>query len=244
MLLVSKKASLLWVCVTWEETLKWISPTILIFSIMTLIGKTWVKFFVLSHGQIRFPQMSITQQQSLSTQHNNNGRVPKLQATFVVVVSLAQKNYVRLGIRLARDFSWRRPFKIRFKKINEFMSTDRMSLRYIPPPPPPHCRSIPSTFSSKISGNLLTTTFRNETTVTLWKTPNDDLYRRLVLTRFCRTSDGDLIRGPEQSSVLVHFLRWLFFSWSKIFSFPFIKHAFSFNTVFNGFLKKKVMLLS
>jgi hypothetical protein len=35
--------------------------------------------------------MSITQQKSLSTRHNNNGRVPKLQATFVVVVSLAQK---------------------------------------------------------------------------------------------------------------------------------------------------------
>jgi hypothetical protein len=35
--------------------------------------------------------MSITQQQSLSAQHNNNGRVPKLQATLVVVVSLAQR---------------------------------------------------------------------------------------------------------------------------------------------------------
>ncbi len=32
---------------------------------------------------------------------------------------------------------------------------------------------------------------------------------------------------------------WLFFSWSKIFSFPFIKHAFSYNTVFNGFFEGK-----
>jgi hypothetical protein len=32
---------------------------------------------------------------------------------------------------------------------------------------------------------------------------------------------------------------WLFFSWSKIFSFPFIKHAFSYNTVFNGFFEDK-----
>ncbi len=32
---------------------------------------------------------------------------------------------------------------------------------------------------------------------------------------------------------------WLFFSWSKIFSFPFIKHAFFYNTVFNGFFEDK-----
>ena len=32
---------------------------------------------------------------------------------------------------------------------------------------------------------------------------------------------------------------WLFFSWSKIFSFPFIKHAFSHNTVFNSFFEEK-----
>ncbi len=67
---------------------------------------------------------------------------------------------------------------------------------------------------------------------------------RQLLTLFRRTSDGDLIRRPEQSFVLVHFLQWLFVSRSKIFSFPFITHAFSYNTVFNGFLKKKVMLLS
>ncbi len=30
-----------------------------------------------------------------------------------------------------------------------------------------------------------------------------------------------------------------FFSWSKIFSFPFIKHAFSYNTVFNSFFEEK-----
>ncbi len=59
------------------------------------------------------------------------------------------------------------------------------------------------------------------------------------LTRFRWTSDEDLIRGPKQSFVLVHFLRWLFFSRSIIFSFPFIKHAFSYNTVFNGFFEEE-----
>jgi hypothetical protein len=68
--------------------------------------------------------------------------------------------------------------------------------------------------------------------------------RQLALTQFCWTSDGDLIPGPEQGFVLVHFLRWLFFSRSKIFSFPFIKQALSYNTILSGFLKKKVMLLS
>jgi hypothetical protein len=34
----------------------------------------------------------------------------------------------------------------------------------------------------------------------------------IPLTRFRRTSEVDLIPGPEQSFVLVHFLRWLFFS--------------------------------
>ncbi len=61
----------------------------------------------------------------------------------------------------------------------------------------------------------------------------------LVLNRFRRTSERDLIPGPEQSFVLVHFLQWLFFSWSKIFSFPFIKHAFSYHTVFNSFFEEK-----
>jgi hypothetical protein len=65
-----------------------------------------------------------------------------------------------------------------------------------------------------------------------------------LLTQFRWTSDGDLICGPEQGFVHVHFLRWLFFSQSKIVSFPFIKHAFFYNTVSNGFLNKKVMLLS
>ncbi len=32
---------------------------------------------------------------------------------------------------------------------------------------------------------------------------------------------------------------WLFFSWSKIFSLPFNKHTFSYNTVFNGFFEDK-----
>ena len=40
------------------------------------------------------------------------------------------------------------------------------------------------------------------------------LYCRCLetLTRFRRTSVGDLIPGPEQGFALVNFLRWLFFS--------------------------------
>ncbi len=37
---------------------------------------------------------------------------------------------------------------------------------------------------------------------------------------------------------------WLFFSWSKIFSFPLIKHGFSYNTVFNGFFEDKSNVVS
>ncbi len=65
-----------------------------------------------------------------------------------------------------------------------------------------------------------------------------------VLTRFCRTSDGDLIRGPEQGFVLVHFLWWLFFSWSKIFSSHSLNIHFPITRSSMTFLKKKVMLLS
>ncbi len=56
-----------------------------------------------------------------------------------------------------------------------------------------------------------------------------------VLTRFRRTSDGDVIPGPEQDFDIVGG----YFSADLKFSFPFIKHAFSYNTVFNGFFEDK-----
>ncbi len=56
------------------------------------------------------------------------------------------------------------------------------------------------------------------------------------LTRFRRTSDGDVIPGPEQGFDIVC---GYFSADLKSFPFPFIKHAFSYNTVFNGFFEDK-----
>jgi hypothetical protein len=56
------------------------------------------------------------------------------------------------------------------------------------------------------------------------------------LTRFRRTSDGEVIPGPEHGFDIVggYFSADLKSSLSH-----FIKHAFSYNTVFNGFFEDK-----
>ncbi len=57
----------------------------------------------------------------------------------------------------------------------------------------------------------------------------------IALTRFRWASNREVIHGPKRGFSLVAGHRGYFFSWSEIFSFPFKKCAFSYNTVLNRF---------
>ncbi len=59
------------------------------------------------------------------------------------------------------------------------------------------------------------------------------------LTRFRRASDWEASAGQNEAFSLLTSRSGYFFSWSKIFSFPFNKHAFSYNTVFSSFFEEK-----
>ncbi len=59
------------------------------------------------------------------------------------------------------------------------------------------------------------------------------------LTQFRRAFSREVIHRPKQGFSLVPSRGGYFFSWSKIFSFPFNKPAFSYNTVCNSFFEEK-----
>ncbi len=57
------------------------------------------------------------------------------------------------------------------------------------------------------------------------------VHRIIVEWRFRRTSDGEVIRGPEQGFDFVASAVVIFSADLNVLSFPSIKHAFSYNTV-------------
>ncbi len=65
------------------------------------------------------------------------------------------------------------------------------------------------------------------------------LFEKSFLTRFRRASNGEVIHGLKRGFSLVACHCGYFFSWSEIFSYPFIKRAFSYNTVFISFFEEK-----